>query len=87
MSQIIVNPAELRTSATQLQNKANEMRAAINQVNSAMNAPRGMKSARVQRNVADWDAIMKQLVSGLDAATQASQIINKTANDIEIANQ
>lgn len=83
MPQYRANTDELRSAAKQLQNKANEMRAAIKAVDSAMNAPRGMESPRIAQDVAQWDQLKSQLMSNLGNAEQASQIITRTATDID----
>ena len=83
MGDYVVNTDELRQAASQLVNKAEEMRAAVSAVDSAMAPARSMKSPRVAQDIQQWDAIKSSLQKMFDDADSASRIINTTATDID----
>jgi len=83
MPDYVVNTDELRQAASQLVNKAEEMRAAVATVDSAMAPARSMKAPVVARDIQNWDAIKASLQKMFDEADNASRIINTTATDID----
>lgn len=84
MPKFVANTDELRAAATQLINQANEMRAAVQRVESAVSPARSMISPRIAENIAQWDAIKASLEKMFAESETASNIIKKTAEEIDI---
>ena len=73
----------LRQAATQLLNKAADMRAAVASVDAAMSPARGMNAPVIVKEIQQWDALKTKLQQSFAESETGSKLINTTSINID----